>query len=325
VFFSHSETSIDRAQAAVGENYMITSMRLVDRGSPYEFHLDGVALGGLSVGRAWYNAGLHVAMADLRTYYYVNFPLTGWMSTSHRRRRVEITPGRAAVYGPDGDVRMHTSGDYCSYAVRIDRAALENALAARLGRPVRGPLALGACVDLTGPAGASWDRLVRLLATEADTHRDTGRTVLTNPLIAAPLHDAVLEGLPQAVDHPERESLEQSVRAWGPAPVHRAVDAMHAHADHPFTSTALARVAGCSVRSLQEGFRRHMGLSPLQYLRQVRLEQAHHDLVRADAGDATVTDIACHWGFTHLGRFAAMYRSKYGRSPSDTLNRSRRA
>jgi transcriptional regulator GlxA family with amidase domain len=95
---------------------------------------------------------------------------------------------------------------------------------------------------------------------------------------------------------------------------------MHAHADHPFTPAALARVAGCSVRSLQEGFRRHIGLSPLQYLRQVRLEHARHDLVSADADDTTVTDIACHWGFTHLGRFAGTYRTKYGRSPSDTLH-----
>lgn len=43
-FFSHSGTGVDQAQAAVGENYyMIASMRLVDRGTPDEFHLDGVA------------------------------------------------------------------------------------------------------------------------------------------------------------------------------------------------------------------------------------------------------------------------------------------
>jgi AraC-like DNA-binding protein len=321
-FFSHHETGIDQAQAAVGENYyLITSMGLIDRREPYEFHLDGVTLGGLSVGRAWYNAGIHVAMADLQTCYYINFPQTGSMQADHRRHTVEIAPGRAAVYQPIGDVRMRTSGNYCSYAVRIERAALENALAARLGRPTTGPLALGASLDLTRPAGANWAWLVRLLATEAVAHRGTRHTALTNPLIAAPLHDAVLGGLLQASDHPDREALEQSIRAWGVAPVHRAIDAIHAYPDHPFTSTGLAHIAGCSVRSLQEGFRRYVGLTPLQYLRQVRLEHAHHDLADADAAHSTVTDIAYHWGFTHLGRFATTYRAKYGRSPSHTLRR----
>jgi AraC-like DNA-binding protein len=94
---------------------------------------------------------------------------------------------------------------------------------------------------------------------------------------------------------------------------------MHAYPDQPFAPTDLARIAGCSVRSLQEGFRHYIGLTPLQYLRQVRLEHAHHDLANGDATDATVTDIAFHWGFTHLGRFATTYRATYGRSPSQTL------
>ena len=33
----------------------------------------------------------------------------------------------------------------------------------------------------------------------------------------------------------------------------------------------------------------------------------------------SVADIASHWGFTHLGRFAAAYRERYGCVPSETL------
>jgi AraC-like DNA-binding protein len=160
-----------------------------------------------------------------------------------------------------------------------------------------------------------------LPATEALAHCATRHTALTNPLIAAPLHELVLTGLLQAADHRDRETLEHSVRAWGIAPVHRAIDAMHTYPDHPFTLTGLAQIAGCSVRSLQEGFRRYVGLTPLQYLRQVRLEHAHHDLTNAGLAHSSVTDIASHWGFTHLGRFATTYRAKYGRAPSQTLRR----
>ncbi|WP_363094775.1 helix-turn-helix domain-containing protein, partial [Pseudonocardia sp. 73-21] len=39
----------------------------------------------------------------------------------------------------------------------------------------------------------------------------------------------------------------------------------------------------------------------------------------ADPARRSVADIASHWGFTHLGRFAAAYRERYGCVPSETL------
>jgi hypothetical protein len=108
-FFSKHEIGIAEAQAAVEESYyLITSMGLIDRRATYEFHLEGVALGALTVSKAWYDAGIDVAMDDLQSCYYINFPETGGMQTEHRHRSVEIAPGCAAVYQPIGDVRMRT-------------------------------------------------------------------------------------------------------------------------------------------------------------------------------------------------------------------------
>ena len=71
-----------------------------------------------------------------------------------------------------------------------------------------------------------------------------------------------------------------------------------------------------SVRSLQDGFAVHVGLPPMAYLRDVRLVNAHRDLVD---GHGPVANVAHRWGFLHLGRFAADYRRKYGQTPSQTL------
>jgi transcriptional regulator GlxA family with amidase domain len=73
------------------------------------------------------------------------------------------------------------------------------------------------------------------------------------------------------------------------------------------------------VRSLQEGFRQHVGVSPMAYLRRVRLEHAHAELSEPRDGQRSVAAVAHRWGFGHLGRFAAAYRERYGVSPSDTL------
>jgi AraC-like DNA-binding protein len=48
----------------------------------------------------------------------------------------------------------------------------------------------------------------------------------------------------------------------------------------------------------------------------------HEDLTGGDrAHRPTVAEVAYRWGFTHLGRFAHDYRSRYGELPSTTLRR----
>jgi len=84
----------------------------------------------------------------------------------------------------------------------------------------------------------------------------------------------------------------------------------------------LAGLAGVSVRGLQQGFRDYLGITPLEYLREVRLARARDDLLAADPeADVSVTEVAYRWGFGHLARFAGYYRHRYGELPSETLRR----
>ncbi|MDV6247997.1 helix-turn-helix transcriptional regulator [Rhodococcus opacus] len=68
--------------------------------------------------------------------------------------------------------------------------------------------------------------------------------------------------------------------------------------------------------------RRSLGITPMAYLRQVRLARAHEDLATTDpAQGRSVRDIAYKWGFNHVPRFAAAYRERYGVLPSETLRK----
>ncbi len=79
----------------------------------------------------------------------------------------------------------------------------------------------------------------------------------------------------------------------------------------------IARDAGISLRQLQEMFRRKHGLSPLAYLTRLRLEQAHL-VLKSGTPPPTVTEAALNSGFSHLGRFPATYRARFGALPSET-------
>ncbi|MFD5402950.1 helix-turn-helix transcriptional regulator [Streptomyces griseorubiginosus] len=105
-----------------------------------------------------------------------------------------------------------------------------------------------------------------------------------------------------------------------PAALRRAVAFIEGHPDRPLTVAEIAEAAHVSVRALQYAFRRHLECTPLAYVRQVRLAQAHAELAAADPETgATVTEIAARWGFSHPGRFATLYRRTYARSPRRTL------
>jgi transcriptional regulator GlxA family with amidase domain len=85
------------------------------------------------------------------------------------------------------------------------------------------------------------------------------------------------------------------------------------------TVADIAATVGLSVRALDDGFRRYVGTSPMTYLRDVRIARAHEDLIAAEPDMTTATAVARKWGFGHYGRFAADYRQRFGRKPSQTL------
>ncbi|MBD8479036.1 helix-turn-helix transcriptional regulator [Microbacterium sp. CFBP 8794] len=104
-----------------------------------------------------------------------------------------------------------------------------------------------------------------------------------------------------------------------PAPVRRAKAYVEAHAAEPVVLADIATAARLSPRGLQYAFRAATGRTPMQYLRRVRLDAARAELRSADPSVDTVAAVAARWGFSNLGRFAAMYRGEFGETPSTTL------
>jgi transcriptional regulator GlxA family with amidase domain len=110
-----------------------------------------------------------------------------------------------------------------------------------------------------------------------------------------------------------------AVEPWRPRTVDRAIKIMEANPAAAFSMADLARATNVSARTLQAAFRQYTGMSPMNYLRQLRLTRVHEDLLAADPRLHTVAGIAHRHGFPHLGRFAATYRARYGFNPSTAL------
>jgi transcriptional regulator GlxA family with amidase domain len=104
-----------------------------------------------------------------------------------------------------------------------------------------------------------------------------------------------------------------------PQTLRRAIAFIHDNAHRDIGVSEIAAAIGVTPRSVQYTFRRHLGTTPLEYLRRVRLDRAHRDLQKADPAVDTVMQIAGRWRFSHPGRFSIEYKQAFGTPPSATL------
>jgi AraC-like DNA-binding protein len=79
----------------------------------------------------------------------------------------------------------------------------------------------------------------------------------------------------------------------------------------------LAALVGVSPAMLKRDFTRHFGLGPKEYLEQINLDAARQWLIASSDGPCTIKQLSARFGFGHAGRFAALYRSRFGCAPSE--------
>ncbi|WP_340684022.1 helix-turn-helix domain-containing protein [Amycolatopsis coloradensis] len=104
-----------------------------------------------------------------------------------------------------------------------------------------------------------------------------------------------------------------------PGALRRAVAFIEANAQRDIGAAEIAGAAHVSIRAVQLAFRLHLDLTPMAYVRRVRLDHARAELKAASPDDTTVTRVAARWGYGRPSAFAAHYRAAYGELPSHTL------
>ncbi|WP_255450029.1 AraC family transcriptional regulator [Skermania sp. ID1734] len=291
----------DEASHAVSDAYFPHQLHPQQPSTAAGVAVDGARIGPVRIAHISWGAPVTVD-TDHPGGYAVNIPLSGTLESRIGRSELVATPERATIYPPDTQASITRWTESCRIVgVRFEREYLDREVTRILARPTCLPDHL----DLRGN-GVNWLRLVQALAGQS----------FGNPLVDEQLSGAVTAAFVLAA------VPEEPPAALRPRIVKRVIDEMYDDPARPWTAADMAEVAGVSVRRLQEGFRDYVGVSPRDYLVDLRLSRVHEDLLR-DATGFTVAEVAMRWGFTHTGRFAAAYRRKFGESPSDTLRRGR--
>jgi LacI family transcriptional regulator len=116
----------------------------------------------------------------------------------------------------------------------------------------------------------------------------------------------------------ERQST--SLRAIADPAIAKAANYLHDHLLQGGSIDEAVRVAGINRRSLERGFQRHLGVTPGQYMNEVKIDHAKRLLTETELRMSEVAE-ACGMVQEH---FATFFRKQTGQTPSAYRRKMRR-
>jgi AraC-like DNA-binding protein len=226
------------------------------------------------------------------------------------------------VLAPTRTLRLHWLEGTRQLLLRVPHALLRE----MAGQEPEQPLALAPGFLLPRELGTQWELLAQSLLNLASTPQASAaraawldhfeRNVALFLLSHQPLTTASdCMGAP-AVALPDTTAAPACAKAL--EAVH---EYMLARLSAPVSLEDLVRVAGDSARTLNTLCHQHLGPTPMEWLRNLRLDAVRARLLLQP--DASITETALSFGFGHLGRFAGFYAERFQERPRDMQLRHR--
>jgi len=318
---SYRSSRIDEIEHVVSSQ--ITPHRLVplsrERSLDSAFHFHGAR--NLAVFDIRYGSRIAVEFE-----HYEADDLLGFVMANKGTGRVLLDSEELTVSQNDGV--MITSGprETLQYAedcetrvLLMNRIRIAEYCAKLLGRDIDKAVDFQTHFSLESASGQSWLRLTRYVASELQEPHSMLKFL---PAAQQQLEQTLLTSLLLAHHHTYSDALLHPQSAVAPFYVKRAEAYIEAHFAEPLSLADIAAHAGASARSLQNGFQSFRNMTPMAFLRSVRLQRAQEALLRADPACTTVMEIALSCGFHHMGEFARLYRQTFDEAPRQTLAKS---
>lgn len=255
-----------------------------------------------------------INVPNMANIYLCEINLGGEMAVGQLRADRSFHPGEVYMINANGPHTKIWHTDGRQMMVKIHQTDMEAALERRIGMPVRDPLFFDRSPQQLSGGVATLGKMIDLLAQDLELEGSFFDGPGSGDAMQM-LLDMMLNTLPHNYSH----FLSDRSPTLRPRHVRHAAAYIHGHSHEPIGLDDMVQASGVSRRSLHAGFQKYYGVTPMIYLRNVRLDNARLVLKQSDAGDTSVTGVAMDCGFNHLSKFAQAYKERFGELPSETL------
>ncbi|MGS0891483.1 AraC family transcriptional regulator [Burkholderia stagnalis] len=274
-------------------------------------------LNHLSVYALQYGAAVEVTPRPFDGFSLVHTSLVGGAEIVCDGHVMNVSEGRTAVLAPRMHVRLHWRPGTRQLIVKVPDALLR-AVAGRPCSDAAPGLAPGFL--LPRALASQWDLIAHSLLNVLAVADDGGIRAEWRDHFERSLALFLLVHRPPAphagpLPVPLDAAAESGARG-GIGQMDALLEYIHARLCAPISLEDLARAAGVSLRTLNMLCRRYHEATPMELLRNIRLDAARAQLLADPA--ASITDTALTFGFGHLGRFSGYYFARFNELPRDT-------
>lgn len=262
-----------------------------------------------------YGAEVEVRPRPFEQFALVHVSLRGGAEIQVDGSRIEVGEGRTALLAPRRNIALQWHAGTEQLIMKLPLALLS----ASLGTPGEAPGLVPGFL-LPGRFNSQWECLVRSLLNVLRLPPDS----MPNPAwlehfernVALFLLGHQPTGTPAPAAQHEVSPMEEEGALSDVRRLDALVQYMQSRLSAPVSLNDLAAAAGVSVRTLNALCHRHFGETPMNLLRNMRLDAVRAKL-RLQPG-LSITATALDYGFGHHGRFSAYYLRRFGELPRQT-------
>jgi len=309
--------SVDEALDVVGRTLSPHKLKVSGDAECAHASLSCLPLGDCSVVSLQYGFDVDIDAGHMDDWYMVKLTLSGEgrvVSGEHRG----ISSCRAVfMTSPQEDTHFWMSASCRHLTTRVSRQVVEERLMQKIGRRLDRPLEFDFQIASDSDFGRAWWQLARHICEISAT----APAVLACEAVRSQYSRTLIELLLHAAPHTYSEALGQVERQRLPRFVRRAQEYIAAHVAEIRSVAELAAAIGVSPRTLQNGFKQTLDMSPVEYVRKTRIRALHQALLAAEPPQS-VTSLMTSVGISSFGRYAEYYRQQIGVPPSQTLRRA---
>ena len=266
-----------------------------------------------------YGADVMIDPGALGSFYLIQIPLTGHADIDNEAGAIETGKGIGSVLNPHRRTRMRWHEGCSQLLLQIEADHLHTVAERMTGRALNDAVTFETAVNKNHKPVADWVQRLKTCFALAEQEAIYSSGNLHTQLI-------VEEQLIMDFLSCQPSNIQSMIARSGSLPdnihIRKAVSFMRAKLKTSVTLSDLADAAGITPRSLQLGFKAEFGLTPMEYLREERLQEARR-LLKHSSEAERIGDICEQAGFTHFGRFSIQYRKRFGECPTQTKSKTK--
>ncbi|TXI04728.1 MAG: AraC family transcriptional regulator [Rhizobium sp.] len=309
---------VDAARTAIGEIFCPHFLAVENAASRHFHARHHVTAGnGYSVNLVSYGAAVEIDPGELSRFFLLQIPLKGGARVRCGTREVLAVAGQtASLLSPTLATRMNWSEGCEKYIVLMERTLVERFMEDLTQEPAD-RIEFDPTIELGSAAGKGVVHHAALMLSALSPRAGLP------PQYTTILRDGLISLLLTGFQHNRTGRLRAPAPESGPTAVRKADEFIRANAAQAIGAADIAAAAGVPLRTLQDSYRKARGATLMDALQVARLEALRRHLLEGDP-DLSVADAVFASGLGHLGRAAAIYRQRYGETPSETLRRTKR-